>query len=85
MPHETVISLVMKMERQKFHLRDFFIRLTMRRQGHVFQVYDFEIRYQNVYGETGIRFYLVPLGVYFKPRRQTQSRETILRVHNFVD
>jgi len=29
--------------------------------------------------ETGIRFYMVPLGAYFKPRRQTKSRETILR------
>lgn len=26
-----------------------------------------------------IRFYAVPLGVYFKLRRQTQNRETILR------
>ncbi len=29
--------------------------------------------------ETPIRFYMVPLGAYFKQRRQTQSRETILR------
>jgi len=31
--------------------------------------------------ETRIRFYAVPLGVYFKPRRQTQTRETILRYY----
>jgi hypothetical protein len=29
--------------------------------------------------ETMIKFYMVPLGAYFKPRRQTQTRETILR------
>ncbi len=79
-PHEMVISLVMRKEEQKFHLRDLFIWLTMRRQGHKFQVYDFEMNYrQSPKGETGIRFYMVPLGVYFKPRRQTQTRETILR------
>jgi hypothetical protein len=34
---------------------------------------------QDTSGETGIRFYAVPLGTYFKPKRQTQTRETILR------
>src|SRR3989442_328743 len=29
--------------------------------------------------ETKIRFYMVPLGVYFKPRRETQTRQAILR------
>lgn len=29
--------------------------------------------------ESSIRFYAVPLGVYFKPRRHGQTRETILR------
>jgi len=29
--------------------------------------------------ETAMKFYLVPLGAYFKPRRQTRSREIILR------
>ncbi|TLY03248.1 MAG: hypothetical protein E6K95_04150 [Thaumarchaeota archaeon] len=43
-------------------------------------MYDFEMNYrQSPDGETGIRFYMVPLGAYFKPRRQTKSRETILR------
>jgi len=79
-PHGMVISLVMRKEEQKFHLPDLVIWLTMRRQGHKFQVYDFEMNYrQSPKGETGIRFYMVPLGVYFKPRRQIQSRETILR------
>ncbi len=79
-PHGAVISLVMRKEELKFHVRDFFIWLTMRRQGHRFQVYGFEMNYrQTPNRETGIRFYMVPLGVYFKPRRQTKSRETILR------
>ena len=79
-PHEMVTSLVMGTEEQKFHLRDSFIWLTMRRQGGRFQVYDFEMSYkQSPNGETEIRFYMVPLGMYFKPRRQNQSRETILR------
>ena len=64
----------------KFRLRDFFVWLTMRRQGHKFHVYDFEMNYRdNTNLETGIRFFMVPLGAYFKPRRQTQTRETILR------
>jgi len=79
-PHEAVISLVMRKEEQKFRVYDFFIWLTMRRQGNRFQVYDFEMKYrQSPNRETGIRFYMVPLGAYFKPRRQTKSRETILR------
>jgi len=63
-----------------FRLQDLFIWLTMRRQGHEFHVYDFEMNYrEGANQETKIRFYMVPLGVYFKPRRQTQTRETILR------
>ena len=54
--------------------------MTMRRQGHKFHVYDFEMNYRdNANLETRVRFYMVPLGVYFKPRRQTQTREMILR------
>ena len=79
-PHEAVVSLVMRKEEPEYRVRDFFIWLTMRRQGEKFQVYDFEINYrQSPNRETGIRFYLVPLGVYFKPRRQTKNRGTILR------
>jgi len=79
-PHDTVISLVMTKGEPKFRLRDFFVWLTMRRQGHKFHVYDFEMNYRdNTNLETGIRFFMVPLGAYFKPRRQTQTRETILR------
>jgi len=79
-PHDAVISLVMTKGEPKFRLQDLFIWLTMRRQGHKFHVYDFEMNYRdNANLETGIRFCIVPLGVYFKPRRQTQTRETILR------
>ena len=79
-PHDAVISLVMTKGEPKFRLRDFFVWLTMRRQGHKFHVYDFEMNYRDDANlETGIRFYMVALGLYFKPRRQTQTRETILR------
>ena len=79
-PHEAVISLAMRKGEPKFRLRDSFIWLTMRRQGHKFHVYDFEMNYrQSSNHETRIMFYMVPLGAYFKPRRITQSRDTILR------
>ena len=79
-PHDAVISLFMTKGEPKFRLRDFFVWLTMRRQGHKFHVYDFEMNYRdNANLETRVRFYMVPLGVYFKPRRQTQTREMILR------
>src|SRR2546425_8829710 len=79
-PHEAVISLVMTKGEPNFRLQDLFIWLTMRRQGHKFHVYDFEMNYREGAGqETKLRFYMVPLGVYFKPRRETQTREAILR------
>src|SRR5437660_11279081 len=79
-PHDAVISLFMTKGEPRFRLRDFFVWLTMRRQGHKFTVNDFEMNYRdNTNLETGIRFFMVPLGAYFKPRRQTQTRETILR------
>ena len=79
-PHETVTSLVLRKEEPEFRPREFFVWLTMRRQGHRFQVYNFEMNLrQSPNFETVIKFYMVPLGAYFKPRRQTQTRETILR------
>ena len=79
-PHEAVISLAVKKEEQKPRKYDFFVRLTMRMQREEFQVYDFEMNYrESPNSETMIKFYMVPLGAYFKPRRQTQTRETILR------
>ena len=79
-PHEAVVSLVMVKEEPEFRAREFFVWLTMRRQGHRFQVYNFEMKYrQSQKLEPLIKFYMVPLGAYFKPERQTKSRETILR------
>ena len=79
-PHEWVVSLALKKDVQKPRRYDFFVRLTMRLQREEFQVYDFEMIYrQGASSETVIKFYMVPLGAYFKPRRQTQTRETILR------
>lgn len=79
-PHEAVISLAMKAEEQKYRRRDFLLTLTMRVQKERFQVYNFEMNYrQTPSQEAKIKFYMVPLGVYFKPRRQTQNRDTILR------
>ena len=78
--HEAVISLAMKKEEQQPRKYDFFVRLTMRMRREEFQVYDFEMNYrESPNSETMIKFYMVPLGAYFKPRRQTQTRETILR------
>lgn len=78
--HDTVTSLVMIQGEPKFRLQDLFVWLTMRRQRHKFHVYDFEMSYgDGANRENRIRFYAVPLGAYFKPRRQTQTRETILR------
>jgi hypothetical protein len=79
-PHDTVTSLVMTKGNPKFRLQDLWVWLTMKRQGHEFRVYDFEMSYADgANQENRIRFYAVPLGVYFKPRRQTQNREMILR------
>jgi len=78
--HENVTSLVMRREEPEFHAREFFVWLTMTRQRHRFQVYNFELNNrQGSDTATLIKFYMVPLGAYFKPRRQIQTRETILR------
>jgi len=70
----------MRTEEHERRKRDLFLWLTMRRQGEVFQVYNFEMKYRlDPDRDAMIKFYMVPLGAYFKPRRQTQSRETILR------
>jgi hypothetical protein len=79
-PHTSVTSLVMTEGEPKFRLQDLWVWLTMKRQGHEFRVYDFEMSYTDgANHETTLRFYAVPLGVYFKPRRQSQTRKTILR------
>ena len=75
-----MLSLVLKKDVPKSRLRDTFIWLTMRRQGEIFQVYYLEITYlKNQNEQRKVQMYMVPLGAYFKPRRLTQTRETILR------
>jgi hypothetical protein len=79
-PYDALISLAMKADEFTRRKLDFLVWLTMKRQKEIFQVYNFEIKYlQSPNDENAIKFYLVPLGVYFKPRRQTETRETILR------
>ncbi len=79
-PHEGVTSLAMRADELVYRKRDFFVWMVMKRQKEIFQVYNFDMNYwENSGYEKGIRFYAVPLGVYFKPRRQTQTRERILR------
>ena len=79
-PFETVSSLAMKKESPKPGRLDFLVRLTMKKQREEFQVYNYELNYrQSPNNAILIKFYMVPLGAYFKPRRQTQTRETILR------
>jgi hypothetical protein len=57
-----------------------FVRLTMMFQKEDFQVYNIELNYWAVQNRKEmIKFYMVPLGAYFKPRRQIQNRDTILR------
>jgi hypothetical protein len=79
-PHESVVSFTMRKDEPKFRLPDLFVWLTMRRQGEVFQVYSFELDRRTGPGsDARVTFYAVPLGAYFKPRRETKDRETILR------
>ena len=79
-PHRAIVSFVVKGDTPTFRSREFFVKWTMQRQKEIFQVYNFEITYRNNSNETQrIKFYAVPLGAYFKPRRQDQTRETILR------
>ena len=79
-PHESIISLSMRADPIEHRKREFFVWMVMKRQKEIFQVYNFEIKYrQGQNSETGIRFYAVPLGAYFKAKRQVQTRETILR------
>ena len=78
--HEAVISLKLGKDAQKPGILDFFVRLTMRMQKEEFQVYNIEMKYVAELNQTNtIKFYMVPLGAYFKPKRSTQTRETILK------
>ncbi|MBO0889159.1 hypothetical protein J2P12_08690 [Candidatus Bathyarchaeota archaeon] len=79
-PHGTISTLSMRADPIEGRRRDFFVWMVMKRQKEVFQVYNFELQYQQEQAsENRMRFYAVPLGAYFKPRRQLQTREQILR------
>jgi hypothetical protein len=79
-PHQNIVSLEMRVDPPERRRRDFFVWWVMKRQNEIFQVYNFVMKYRiGQEDEKVIKFYAVPLGVYFKPRRMTQARETILR------
>ena len=79
-PHEAIISLELGKDAQKPGVLDFFVRLTMKMQKEEFQVYNIKMKYLTKPNQTEmIKFYMVPLGKYFKPKRSTQTREAILK------
>jgi hypothetical protein len=79
-PHQNIVSLEMRADPPKRRRRDFFVWWVMKRQKEIFQVHNFEVKYRtDQKAEDVIKFYAVPLGVYFKPRRTMQTREAILR------
>ena len=78
--HDEVVSFELGKDAAKPGVLDFFVRLTMRMQKEEFQVYNIEMKYLTKPNQTEmIKFYMVPLGKYFKPKRSTQTRETILK------
>jgi hypothetical protein len=78
-PHEMVVSLEMGANKADRRRRDFFVWWVMKRQKEIFQVFSFDLEYRTDHDTATLKFYAVPLGVYFKPRRMSQTRETILR------
>jgi hypothetical protein len=78
-PHKMVVSLEMRAGPPEHRRRDFFVWWVMKRQREIFQVYSFDLEYRTDQNTAILKFYAVPLGVYFKPRRISQTRETILR------
>jgi hypothetical protein len=79
-PLESVVSFAMKADPLQYRRRDFMVRFIMKRQKAIFQVYNFELTYLEGGNQRKVlKFYAVPLGAYFKPRRQVQNRETVLR------
>ena len=79
-PHDGVASLKMRADPPEHRRREFFIYWVMKRQKEIFQVYNFEMEYSSrSRSDASVKFYAVPLGMYFKPKRMTQTRETILR------
>jgi hypothetical protein len=79
-PHNAVISLALRKDVRKTGRLNLIVRLTMMFQKEDFQVYNMEMNsWRDQNRKETIKFYMVPLGAYFTPRRQTQNRDTILR------
>jgi hypothetical protein len=78
-PHGSIVSLEMRADPPNRRRRDFFVWWVMKRQKEIFQVYGFDLEYRTGHSTATLKFYAVPLGLYFKPRRMSQTRETILR------
>ena len=79
-PHQRVKSLVLRKAEPKVSFWNFPVRLTMKRQGHEVRVYNFEMNYRDdANRENSLRFHMVPLGMYFKPRRIIRDRAAILQ------
>ncbi len=78
-PLERIESFVMGADELKRRRRDFMLWFVMGRQKEIFQVYNFQIAYSEGDRSNRLKFYAVPLGAYFKPRRQMQTREVVLR------
>ncbi len=79
-PLERIESFVMGADELKRRRRDFMLWFVMNRQKEIFQVYNFQIAYSAEGDKSNrLKFYAVPLGAYFKPRRLTQTREAVLR------
>jgi len=71
-PHESITSLLWNTGKEEF----FWPSLRSK----PVPVYNFVMKYRDSTAnrDKEVRFHLVPLGKYFKPRRLTQNRETIL-------
>jgi hypothetical protein len=78
-PHKKVVSIEMSAGPPERRRRDFFVWWVMKRHNEIFQVYSFDLEYRTDLNTATLKFYAVPLGVYFKPRGMSQTREAILR------
>jgi hypothetical protein len=76
--HEMVVSLEMRADKPERRRRDSLVWWVMKRQNEIFQVYSFDLEYRTDQNTKTLKFYAVPLGVFFKPRRMSQTRERIL-------
>jgi hypothetical protein len=76
-PHDSVTELQLKRGDPSHGQTEFFWLSLRQKQVPVF---DFTMKFRDSnHGGREISFYMVPLGMYFKPRRLVKTRETILR------